>query len=371
MNDDVTAAMKRLEARLAQAWKTGDPSSLLVPAADGEIALLSRVVDGHPQQDDMSMLLGWTFWYRSTVLPAARAETEYLNAVRLFVPAFMVRDHGEFPAPLLPRLALSAAAFCSAALQPAMNTRNEHVLDLTIAGMWRALDHLPATAAQRGACLSNLGTALRTRYDWYHRLPDLDEAIQVRRAVLETPEPDPQRRLQQLTELGATLDTRFEVVKDTADIDEAVDVLRQALDRTAPAIPSSSAADGVVTASPKGRSALQNWASRLPRSACPGGPLGDQRRHRPRGRRGLLRSAQGTGRLDRHDPRRPRAPRHDPCTGPRLRRGAVALGSVPPHGSLISRCHLPHLHLAGFQHVDQDTALSTSFHPAGYESQCR
>ncbi len=237
MNDDVTAAMKRLEARLAQAWKTGDPSSLLVPAADGEIALLSRVVDGHPQQDDMSMLLGWTFWYRSTVLPAARAETEYTNAVRLFVPAFMVRDHQEFPAPLLPRLALSAAAFCSAALQHAMNTRNEQVLDLTIAEMQQALDHLPATAAQRSACLSNLGTALRTRYDWHHRLPDLDEAIQVRRTALEAPEPDPQRRLQQLTELGATLDTRFEVVKDTADIDEAVDVLRQALDRTAPADP--------------------------------------------------------------------------------------------------------------------------------------
>jgi tetratricopeptide (TPR) repeat protein len=237
MNDDVTAAMKRLEARLAQAWKTGDPSSLLVPAADGEIALLSRVVDGHPQQDDMSMLLGWTFWYRSTVLPAARAETEYLNAVRLFVPAFMVRDHQEFPAPLLPRLALSAGAFCSAALQHAMNTRNEQVLDLTIAGMQQALDHLPATAAQRSACLSNLGTAFRTRYDWHHQLPDLDEAIRFRRTALETPEPDRQRRLQQLTELGASLDIRFKVVNDIADIDEAVDVLRQALDRTAPTDP--------------------------------------------------------------------------------------------------------------------------------------
>jgi CHAT domain-containing protein/tetratricopeptide repeat protein len=237
MNDDVTAAMKRLEARLAQAWPTGDPSPLLVPEADGEIALLSRVVDGHRQQDDMSMLLGWTFWYRSTVLPAARAETEYTNAVRLFVPAFMVRDHQEFPAPLLPRLALGAAAFGSAALQAAIKARNEQMLEVAIAGMRRAVEHLPATAAQRGACLSNLGTALRTRYDWHRRLPDLDEAIQVRRAVLQTPEPDSRRRLQQLTELGATLDIRFGIVKDTADIDEAVDVLRQGLDLTAPADP--------------------------------------------------------------------------------------------------------------------------------------
>lgn len=237
MNEDVTAAMKRLEARLAQAWPTGDPSPLLVPEADGEIALLSRVVDGHRQQDDMSMLLGWTLWYRSTVLPAARAETEYTNAIRLFVPAFMVRDHREFPAPLLPRLALGAAAFGSAALHAAMNARNEEMLEVAIGGIRRAVEHLPATDAQRGACLSNLGTALRTRYDWHRRLPDLDEAIQVRRAVLQTPEPDPRRRLQQLTELGATLDIRFGIVNEAADIDEAVDVLRQGLDLTAPADP--------------------------------------------------------------------------------------------------------------------------------------
>ncbi len=227
--------MERLEARLGQAWQTDDPSPLLVPAADGEIALLSHVIDGHRQQDDMSMLLGWTLWYRSTVLPAARAETEYANAVGLFVPAFMTRDHQEFPAPMLPRLAISAVAFCSKALQHAKNTRDEQMLDLAIAGMRHALDHLPATA--ESPCLSNLGAAFHTRYDWYHRLPDLDEAIRFRRAALEAPEPDPQRRRQQLTELGASLDIRFRVVNEVADIDEAIDVLRQALDRTAPADP--------------------------------------------------------------------------------------------------------------------------------------
>jgi hypothetical protein len=236
MDDDVPAAMKRLEARLDQARQTGDPSPLLVPAAEGEIELLSRAVDGHPQED-MSMLLGWTFWSRSTVLPTARAETEYETAVRIFLSAFMVRDHREFPAPLLPRLAHSAVAVGSAALRHAMNTREAHALDLAIAAMRPALEHLPVTAAQRGACLFNLGTALCTRYDWHRRLPDLDEAIRLRRALLQAPEPDPQRRRQQLTALGTALRTRFAVVNDIADIDEAVDVLRQALDRTALADP--------------------------------------------------------------------------------------------------------------------------------------
>lgn len=236
MNDDVTAAMKRLEARLAQAWRTGDLSPLLVPAADGEIALLSRAVDGHPQEA-MSMLLGWTFWSRSTVLPAVRAETEYENAVRVFLPAFMVRDHREFPAPLLPKLAHTAVTVGSAALQHALNTREARALDLAIASMRPAIEHLPATAAQRSACLFNLGTALGTRYDWFRRLEDLDESIRFRRALLETSEPDPQRRLQQLTALGTALHTRFAVVNDIANLDEAVDVWRQALDRTALADP--------------------------------------------------------------------------------------------------------------------------------------
>lgn len=235
MNDDATASAL-LFARLARARIVGDPSCLLVPEADREIGLLASVVDGHPQRDQLLKLLGLVQWFRSTALPAARAETEHTNAVRILTPYFILGDQ-DLPAPLMPWLALLAGAVCSEDLQDAIKTRGARALDVAIAGLQRSLEHLPATAVQREACLSNLGTALSERYDWQHRRPDLDEAIRVRHAVLETPESDPQRRIRQLTELGASLNTRFEVAKDTADIDEAVDVLRQALARTAQADP--------------------------------------------------------------------------------------------------------------------------------------
>jgi tetratricopeptide (TPR) repeat protein len=233
MDDDVTAAMRRLEARLAQARKTDDPSILLVSAAEGEIAQLSRLAVEHPRED-VSMLLGWTFWSRSTVLPAARAETEYANAVRIFLPTFMVRDHRQFPPPLLPKLAIEAAAVGGAALRNAMNTREARVLDLAIAAMRPAVEHLPATDAKFGACLFNLGTALYTRYDWYHQLPDLDEAILFRRAVLETPESDLQLRLLRLSGLADVVSARFDAVRRFTDVEELLQLRRAALDTLPP-----------------------------------------------------------------------------------------------------------------------------------------
>jgi tetratricopeptide (TPR) repeat protein len=233
MDDDVTAAMRRLEARLAQARKTDDPSILLVSAAEGEIAQLSRLAVEHPRED-VSMLLGWTFWSRATVLPAARAETEYANAVRIFLPTFMVRDHRQFPPPLLPKLAIEAAAVGGAALRKAMNTREARVLDLAIAALRRAVEHVPATDARLGACLFNLGTALHTRYNWYHQLPDLDEAILFRRAVLATPESDLQLRLLRLSGLAEVVSARFDADHRFTDVEELLRLRRAALDALPP-----------------------------------------------------------------------------------------------------------------------------------------
>ncbi|MBW4705199.1 CHAT domain-containing protein [Micromonospora sp. RL09-050-HVF-A] len=87
--------------------------------------------------------------------------------------------------------------------------------------------------------LSNLGLALRARFERTGRAADLDESIAVhRRAVALTPATDPERS-RYLSNLGLALRLRFEHRGEPTDLSEAVAVTRQAIESSPPGDPDS------------------------------------------------------------------------------------------------------------------------------------
>lgn len=97
----------------------------------------------------------------------------------------------------------------------------------------RAVAALSARHPQRAVLLTDLGLALRSRYEWGGDVQDLDEAVRAGRAsVRATPADHPDRALH-LSTLANSLHTRFERSGAPADIDAAVRCARAAV-RAAP-----------------------------------------------------------------------------------------------------------------------------------------
>ena len=116
-----------------------------------------------------------------------------------------------------------------------------------------------------GMYLSNLGVALRRRFDRTGALADLDEAITVgRQAVTLTPTDHPELGMY-LSNLGIALQARFERRGAQVDLDEAITVGRQA-----------------VTLTPTNHPNLGIYLSNLGRA-----PAGPVRAHRVSGRPGV------------------------------------------------------------------------------------
>ena len=95
-----------------------------------------------------------------------------------------------------------------------------------------ALALTPEGSPNRARLLSNLGSALRIRFERMGELMDLDEAIRVGdAAVAATPDNSP-RRAGRLSNLGIALRARFERTAQMKDLDEAVRVGTAALAAT-------------------------------------------------------------------------------------------------------------------------------------------
>jgi tetratricopeptide (TPR) repeat protein len=80
--------------------------------------------------------------------------------------------------------------------------------------------------------LSNLGSALRTRFERTGRLADLDQAIQAaQNAIAATPTDHPYRA-GYLSNLGSALQARFERTGRLADLDQAIQAAQDAIAAT-------------------------------------------------------------------------------------------------------------------------------------------
>ena len=99
------------------------------------------------------------------------------------------------------------------------------------------MDLTPPGHPDRAMYLSNLGSALRTRFERAGDGADLDAAIDAGRQAVDLTPPGHPDRAAYLSNLGLALLTRFERAGDGADLDAAIDAGRQAVDPTPPGHP--------------------------------------------------------------------------------------------------------------------------------------
>jgi tetratricopeptide (TPR) repeat protein len=102
-------------------------------------------------------------------------------------------------------------------------------LEEAISLLRRALNVSPPDCSDQAGMLSNLGMALRMRFERIGKIEDLDEAVQVGRQAVEAAPTGHPDRAHILSSLGLALQRRFERTGQHEDLAEAVQIGKQAV----------------------------------------------------------------------------------------------------------------------------------------------
>ncbi len=223
--------MQAVKERLERLSTTHDLNPVLEEATLTEARELALTLTDDLDSLPARHLLGWLHWYRSQALPEGHGQQDYQTAITMFTACF-VNGIGELPAPLLPSVADEAVPDAIHLLQLAQRSRDPALLSVTT-GLWqRILAATPADHPNRAGRLTNLGMALRMRFQQTESLASLDEAIQAfSQAVQASPDDHPNRWMY-LSNLGIALRMRFEQTGAHADLDNAIQAFRQAVQAT-------------------------------------------------------------------------------------------------------------------------------------------
>ena len=163
---------------------------------------------------------------------------------------------------------------CLSNLGVALRTRFERTgdqadLDEAVTAGRHAVAATPPDHPDRAGRLSNLGVALRARFERTGGQADLDEAIAVGRDAVAATPPDHPDRARYLSNLGAALRIRFERTGDQADLDEAIAAGRDAaaVEEASPRL-RAGAARGWGRAEAAAGNGRRPWRVSRPRSSC-------------------------------------------------------------------------------------------------------
>ncbi|MFJ8082919.1 CHAT domain-containing protein [Streptomyces sp. NPDC096205] len=221
-------ALAAMWARLRQVEETRDLSSVLQVEA---VRQARELADLLPAQEDLEirLVLGWFHWYRSRALPAS--EQDLQSAVQAFTPCFVAGLDG-LPKPLLPHLAEAAAWHAHQMLEQAqLSPEPEPDLLSATVDLWRRiLLATPAGHPGRVGYQSNLGSALRMRFDRGEADADLETAIDCFRLAMKATPLGHADRAGLLTNLGIALMRRFEHRGGMHDLDAAVTRLQEGVE---------------------------------------------------------------------------------------------------------------------------------------------
>jgi tetratricopeptide (TPR) repeat protein len=115
-------------------------------------------------------------------------------------------------------------------LDQGIQARDPATLTAAVARLRQARDLTPAEDPRRLAIISDIGVALRHRFELTGALADLDDAVAAQREAVEAAPADDTRRAAYLSNLSTVLRIRFERAGAGADLDEAADVSRKVLE---------------------------------------------------------------------------------------------------------------------------------------------
>jgi CHAT domain/Tetratricopeptide repeat len=223
--------MQAVLARLDRVATNEDLSPVLEEAALTEARELTRTLTDELDSLPTRHLLGWLHWYRFQALPEGLDQQDLQDAVAMLIPCFL-SGMSDLPVPLLPLLADQATQTAMHLLEMAQRSVDEELLSAATRLWDRILTATPDDHPDRAGRLSNLGNALRTRFERNGTRADIDGAIQaVQQAVQATPDGHPDRAMF-LTNLGNALLTRFLHTGARADVDNAIQATQQAVQAT-------------------------------------------------------------------------------------------------------------------------------------------
>lgn len=213
--------------------ETGDPSPAWSP---GVLAMADDLARCHGEAASMdietSHLLGWLRWYQAASAPEERRHALVEDAFRLLAEASIAIGWVEFPEPLLPALVDEAAARLAPMLMEA-TTRPDTDELADLVGQWIHVvnatpdDHLERARRLSLACAGLVSLVQRT-----NTASDLDQALAAGRRAVELAGDDRDLGMY-LSNLGTALKIRYERTREPADLDEAITVARRAVSAAA------------------------------------------------------------------------------------------------------------------------------------------
>ena len=220
-----------------------DPDLLL---SDEAVGLAQRVVQSLVEEPapDLPGLnaLGWWHWYRYELLPKGRDQQDLTAALSLLYPV-LEADSSAYLSPLVEHLNTvrslvpvpeGVAGICSDLYELAFACDDIRIWDVAIRALEYALEVTPTHQLRRAKILSQLGVALRNRYEITGKVPDINRAVTVDdEAVTATPTDHPARAAL-LSNLGFALRNRFEATGNLADLTRSVLVGEEAAAATPP-----------------------------------------------------------------------------------------------------------------------------------------
>jgi RNA polymerase sigma-70 factor (sigma-E family) len=223
----VGSRLSDVRARLIEAASTGDTRALLNESTLTEIQTLVGVLDTSDGLE-ASFALGWLYWYLYLTLGESQGSSALEACLALLTPCF-IAGWGELPGPLVPVLAERAVPTAVKFLEQALNSSDSMILSESVSLWQRISGAVPASDSHAPMWLSNLGVALRVRFERTGEIVDLDSAIEVGRAAVAALPADHIDRAKAISNLGRALAERFERTGEIADLDSAIEAGRAAV----------------------------------------------------------------------------------------------------------------------------------------------
>ncbi|WP_445517445.1 CHAT domain-containing protein [Streptomyces sp. NEAU-174] len=225
--------LRQVRGRVDRFTTTRTPEVVLGSDAIGEVVdLLCSVPD--PVQDiEVAQTAGWLFWSRFAARGTVDGEPELMIALDLLAPLYplgagavpeLIGELWDDKPPAKPDGAAVLAKLGRAQFREARDNDDDAVaLNRSVDLLRRAVAVAGSDHPDYAQCLTNLGSALLTRFERVKLPADLSESIEFCRAAVGVSRPDEPARAIYLSNLGNALLTRFEHLASEADLDAAIE----------------------------------------------------------------------------------------------------------------------------------------------------
>lgn len=210
MREQYLAAVR---ARLERVTSTQDLSTVLHPGVPGDVQRLSGLLRDGDGDTEARLALGWMHYYRYLALPEGPDRDELRSAVTLLLDCFVLGVE-PLPEQLLPILADLATAFGDQVLRHAIASPDPDAASAAVE-LWQRITLAASDDDPEWETYSsNLGLALRIRYDLTGRPEDLDLAVDIFRHAADNVPADHPHRPEHLNRLGRALLDRSAAAED-------------------------------------------------------------------------------------------------------------------------------------------------------------